>query len=103
MQTNVQITSDLTGAGFRAGARLWLRWVGATALGVFVAFALFVALYMVIGEPGDLLFPVLMAGVGLAFGAGQQRVLRKALGAASRWALLTGLGFGLGIALALII
>ena len=103
MQTSVRINDDPIGAGIRAGARLWLHWVGATTLGVVAAFAMFVVLYTIIGEPGDLLFPVLMAGVGLSFGAGQQRVLRKALGDASRWALATGLGLGLGIALALVI
>ena len=103
MQTSVRINDDPIGAGIRAGARLWLHWVGATTLGVVAAFAMFVVLYTIIGEPGDLLFPVLMAGVGLSFGAGQQRVLRNALGDARRWALATGLGLGLGIALALVI
>jgi len=82
---------------------LWLRWVGASAAGVLLAFALFVALYTVIGEPPEPLFPVIMAGVGTLFGAGQQRVLRHVLGRVTAWAVATGFGFGLGIALALII
>lgn len=82
---------------------LWLSWVGASALGVIVAFVLFLALYAVIGEPPEPLFPVIMAGVGTLFGAGQQRVLRRVLGRAAGWAVATGVGFGLGIALALII
>jgi hypothetical protein len=82
---------------------LWLSWVGASALGVIVAFVLFLALYAVVGEPPEPLFPVIMAGVGTLFGAGQQRVLRRVLGRAAGWAVATGAGFGLGIALALII
>jgi hypothetical protein len=82
---------------------LWLSWVGASALGVIVAFVLFLALYAVIGEPPEPLFPVIMAGVGTLFGAGQQRVLRRVLGRAAGWAVATGVGFGLGITLALII
>lgn len=82
---------------------LWLSWVGASALGVIVAFVLFLALYAVIGEPPEPLFPVIMAGVGTLFGAGQQRVLRRVLGRAAGWAVATGVGFALGIALALII
>jgi hypothetical protein len=82
---------------------LWLSWVGASALGVIVAFVLFLALFAVIGEPPEPLFPVIMAGVGTLFGAGQQRVLRRVLGRAAGWAVATGVGFGLGITLALII
>lgn len=82
---------------------LWLSWVGASALGVIVAFVLFLALYAVVGEPPEPLFPVIMAGVGTLFGAGQQRVLRRVLGRAAGWAVATGVGFALGIALALII
>jgi CubicO group peptidase (beta-lactamase class C family) len=76
----------------------WLRWVAATAVGVVVAFAGFVAIFMVIGEPSDVLFPVLMAAVGLCFGAFQQRCLGRALSSANGWAVATGLGLGVGIA-----
>jgi hypothetical protein len=86
-----------------ARSSLWLSWVVASALGVLLAFVLFLALFAVIGEPPELLFPVIMAGVGTLFGAGQQRVLRGVLGRAAGWAVATGVGFGLGIALALII
>ncbi len=79
----------------------WLRWVISTAFGLVLAFAMFVGVFTVIGEPGDLLFPVLMTGVGVVVGAFQQRVLRRVLGDAKRWALATGVGFGAGIALAL--
>lgn len=84
-----------------SGVGFWIRWVAATAIGLMVAFAMFVALFSVIGEPGELLFPVLMAGVGVVIGAFQQRVLRRALGDARRWAVATGVGLGVGIALAL--
>jgi len=84
----------------RSGSRLWLQWVGATALGVVLAFAGFVALFSIIGDPGDALFPVLMIGFGLAIGAFQQRVLRRGLGDPGRWALATGVGLGVGMALA---
>jgi hypothetical protein len=80
-------------------SRLWLRWVGATVVGVVLAFAAFAILFSVIGEPGDALFPVLMIGFGLAVGAFQQRVLRRMLGEVGRWALATGVGFGAGMAL----
>ena len=82
---------------------LWLSWVGASALGVLLAFALFLALFTVTGEPPEPLFPVIMAGVGTLLGAGQQRVLRRVLGRVARWVVATGVGFGLGITLALII
>jgi len=65
------------------------------------AFAMFVVIFSVVGEPGDLLFPVLMSGVGLVVGAFQQRVLRRVLGDARGWAVATGVGLGVGIALAL--
>jgi hypothetical protein len=78
---------------------LWLRWVGATAIGVVLAFATFVAIFSVIGEPADVLFPVLMIGFGLAIGSFQQRVLQRRLGDARRWALATGVGLGAGMAL----
>jgi hypothetical protein len=73
--------------------------VGATAAGVVLAFAAFVAIFSIIGDPGDDLFPVFMIGFGLAIGAFQQRVLRHALGDARRWALATGIGVGAGMAL----
>jgi hypothetical protein len=82
---------------------LWLSWVGASALGVLLAFALFLALFTVTGEPPEPLFPVIMAGVGTLLGAGQQRVLRRVLGRVAGWVVATGVGFGLGITLALII
>jgi hypothetical protein len=84
-----------------SGRRVWLRWVAATALGVLIAAAGFMVVYSIIGEPGDALFPLLIAGVGATFGAFQQRVLRRALGDAGRWAVATGIGLGAGIALAL--
>ena len=93
--------SDVAGAGLGSGMAFWLRWVAATAIGLVVSFAMFVAIFSVIGEPGDLLFPVLMAGVGLVVGAFQQRLLRRVLGEAKRWAVATGVGLGVGIALAL--
>jgi hypothetical protein len=83
-----------------SGSRLWLRWVGATALGVVLAFAAFVVIFSITGDPGDSLFPVLMIGFGLAIGSFQQRVLRQTLGDARRWALATGVGLGVGMALA---
>lgn len=92
---------DWTGIGSHTGGGFWLRWVVASAIGVVVAFVMFVAIFSVIGEPGDLLFPVLMAGVGGVVGAFQQRVLRRMLGDAERWAVATGVGLGVGIALAL--
>jgi hypothetical protein len=82
---------------------LWLNWVGASALGVLLAFALFLALFAVIGEPPEPLFPVIMGGVGTLLGFGQQRVLRRLLGRVNGWAVATGVGFGVGIALAMII
>lgn len=94
----------MNGSGTRTrswtGSRLWLRWVAATAAGVVLAFAAFVALFSIIGDPGDALFPVLMIGFGLVIGAFQQRVLRRGLGDARRWALATGAGLGVGMALA---
>ena len=79
---------------------LWVRWVVASAVGVVVAAGGFIAVYSVIGEPGDVLFPILMAGVGGVLGALQQRVLRRVLGDAGGWALATGVGLGVGIGLA---
>jgi len=94
----------MDGSGTRTrpwtASRLWLRWVAATALGVVLAFAAFVALFSVIGNPGDALFPVLMIGFGTVIGAFQQRVLRRRLGDARRWALATAAGLGAGMALA---
>jgi len=94
----------MDGSGTRTrpwtGSRLWLRWVAATAAGVVLAFAAFVALFSIIGDPGDALFPILMIGFGLVIGAFQQRVLRRGLGDARRWALATGAGLGVGMALA---
>jgi hypothetical protein len=78
----------------------WARWVGATAVGVLVAAAGFIAIYSVIGEPGDVLFPMLMTGIGATIGAFQQRVLRRRLGTVNRWSVATGVGFGTGIAVA---
>jgi hypothetical protein len=86
-------TPQLTARG------LWLRWVGSTALGVVLAFAAFLAIFLIIGDPGDVLFPILIVGFGLVIGAFQQRGLRRSLGDAKRWALATGLGFGGGMAL----
>ena len=86
-----------------SGPAFWVRWVVATAIGVLVAFAGFVVIFEIFGEPDHLLFPLLMTAVGVVFGAFQQQVLRHALGAARNWALVTGLGFGAGIALALAI
>jgi hypothetical protein len=84
----------------RTAWRLWLRWVGATAMGVVLAFAGFVAIFSIIGDPGVVLFPVLMIGFGLAIGSLQQRLLRRRLGDDARlWALATGVGFGGGMAL----
>jgi hypothetical protein len=83
-----------------SGWALWGRFVAATVLGLIVAFAAFVALYTVIGDPGDVLFPVLMVGVGSTFGAFQQRSLRPAVGSAQGWAIATGIGLGLGYGLA---
>jgi hypothetical protein len=80
------------------GLAWWLRWVVATAIGTIAAFAGFVAIFMVIGEPGDLLFPVLMVGVGGIVGAFQQRFLRQVVSGATRWALATGVGVGLTMA-----
>ena len=71
----------------------------ASAVGVVVAAGGFIAVYSVIGEPGDVLFPILMAGVGGVLGALQQHVLRWVLGAAGGWALATGVGLGVGIGL----
>jgi hypothetical protein len=72
---------------------------------VILAFALFVVLWLVMGEPADGLVPLLMAGIALIFGAFQQRVLRRALGDTGPWALATALGvgaaFGLAVALGL--
>jgi hypothetical protein len=82
------------------GFVVWRRFVGATVLGLLVAFAAFVALYTIFGDPGDALFPLLMVGVGLVFGAFQQRALAPALGSVNGWAIATALGFGVGIALA---
>jgi hypothetical protein len=93
--------SEAARAKLWTGVGFWLRWVAATAIGVMVAFAVFVALFSVIGEPGDLLFPVLMAGVGVVVGAFQQRVLRRVLQDANGWAIATGIGLGVGMALAL--
>jgi hypothetical protein len=79
---------------------VWRGFVVATGVGLVLAFAAFVALYEVIGEPSDVLFPCLMVGVGLVFGAFQQRVIRPALGSARGWAVATGVGLGLGYGLA---
>jgi hypothetical protein len=79
---------------------LWVRWVVASAVGVLLAAGGFIAVYSLIGEPGDVLFPVLMAGGGGVIGAFQQRVLRRLLGHARGWALATGVGLGIGIGLA---
>jgi hypothetical protein len=83
-----------------AARSFWVRWVVASAVGVVVATGGFIAVYSVIGEPGDVLFPILMAGVGGVVGAFQQRVLRRVLGDAGGWALATGVGIGVGIGLA---
>jgi hypothetical protein len=80
-------------------SRLWLWWMAATTVGVMLAFAAFVALFSIIGNPGDALFPIIMTGFGLVIGAFQQRVLRRGLADARRWALATGIGLGVGIAL----
>jgi hypothetical protein len=73
--------------------------VGATAAGVALAFAAFLALFTFIGDPGAL-FAVIMIGFGAVIGAFQQWVLRRRLGDARRWALATGIGLGGGLALA---
>ena len=86
-----------------SGPASWVRWVVATAIGVLVAFAGFVVIFEIFGEPDHLLFPLLMTAVGVVFGAFQQHVLRHALVDVQNWALVTGLGFGVGIALALAI
>ena len=86
-----------------SGPAFWVRWVVATAIGVLVAFAGFVVIFEIFGEPDHLLFPLLMTAVGVVFGAFQQHVLRHALVDVKNWALVTGLGFGAGIALALAI
>ncbi len=83
-----------------AAGSLWVRWVAASAVGVAVAAGGFIAVYSVTGEPGDVLFPILMAGVGGVVGAFQQRLLRRLLGDAGGWALATGVGLGVGIGLA---
>ena len=83
-----------------SGSAFWVRWVVATAIGVLVAFAGFVVVFEIFGEPDHLLFPLLMTAVGVVFGAFQQHVLRHALVDVKKWALVTGLGFGAGIALA---
>lgn len=93
--------SVVAGAGLGSGIGFWLRWVVATAIALVLAFAMFVLIFSVVGEPGDLLFPVLMTGVGLVVGVFQQRVLRRVLGDARGWAVATGVGLGVGIALAL--
>src|SRR5215475_5812185 len=80
-----------------SSSSLWWRWVGASTLGVVIAFALFVVLYSIIGEPPEWLFPILMGGVG------QQRVLRRVLGDARGWALATGVGFLIGLSVAVVI
>jgi hypothetical protein len=80
-------------------SRLWLRWMAATAAGVVLAFAAFAALFPIIGDPADALFPIIMTGFGVVIGAFQQRVLRPGLADARRRALATGLGLGAGIAL----
>ena len=89
---------ESVGAG-RLGLAWWLRWVIATTVGTIVAFAAFLAIFTVIGEPGDVLFPVLMVGIGGIVGAFQQRVLRQVLSHAERWALMTGVGLGAAMAL----
>src|SRR5262245_43233084 len=81
------------------GVGLWGRFVAATVLGLIIAFAAFAALYAVIGDPGDILFPFLMVAVGATFGAFQQRTLRPAVGSARGWAIATGIGLGLGYGL----
>ena len=78
----------------------WRCFVVATAVGIVVAFAAFVAVFEVTGEPSDVLFPFLMVGVGLIYGAFQQRAIRPALGSARGWAVATGVGLGLGYGLA---
>jgi hypothetical protein len=88
-----------TGAITETSGRLWLRWVGATAAGVALAFAAFLALFSVIGDPGAL-FAVIMIAFGAVIGAFQQWVLRRRLGDARRWALATAVGLGTGLALA---
>jgi len=82
-----------------AGWRLEVRWVSATAVGTLVAFAAFIGVFSVIGEPSDALFPFLAGGMALIFGAFQQRVVRRELGRGRGWAVATGAGFGLGIGL----
>jgi hypothetical protein len=84
-------------------SRLWLWWIAATTAGVAVAFAAFIAIFSIIGDPGGALFPVIMTGFGLAIGMFQQRVLRRGLADARRWALATAIGLGTGIALAVIV
>jgi len=81
-------------------SRLWLWWVVATAAGTVLAFAAFVALFSMIGEPAHPAVPLIMAGFGLATGLFQQRVLRRALGEARCWPQATGVGLGVGAALA---
>ena len=93
--------SNSGSARYGTGIALWMRWVVATAIGMVIAFTAFVAIFSVIGEPSDSLFPVLMAGVGLIVGVFQQRVLRRWLGEVRWWAIATGIGLGVGIALAL--
>ena len=83
-----------------SGFAVWRRFVVATTIGVIVAFAAFVALFMVIGEPSEVLLPLLMLGVGLIWGFFQQRTLAKVMGTARGWAVATGLGLGLGYGLA---
>jgi hypothetical protein len=74
--------------------------MAATTAGVVLAFAAFVALFSIIGDPADALFPIIITGFGMVIGAFQQRVLRRCLADARRWALATGFGLGAGIALA---
>jgi hypothetical protein len=90
---------DRSTEGSSAGGRLEVRWVAATALGTVVAFAAFVAVFTVIGEPSDALFPFLAGGMALIFGAFQQRVIRSKLGRGRGWAVATGIGFGSGMGL----
>jgi|SRR5215472_963200 len=83
-------------------SRLWLWWVAATAAGAVLAFAGFLALFSIIGEPADAVVPFIMAGFGLATGSFQQRILRRALRQARCWAQATAVGLGVGVALALV-
>ena len=42
--------SDVAGAGLGSGIAFWLRWLVATAIGLVLAFAMFVMIFSVIGS-----------------------------------------------------